>query len=56
MQPLTRVKRAANRRASADSEYRAAILAARDAGHSLRQIADAAGISHVRVLKIARGD
>lgn len=55
MQPLTRVKRATTRRASADAEYRNAITAAHTAGHSLRQIATAAGISHVRVLKILRG-
>lgn len=56
MRPLTRVKRANTRRASADAEYRAAITAAKAAGHSLRQIAEAAGISHVRVLKILRGE
>jgi hypothetical protein len=37
-------------------EFRAAIIAAHGEGHSLRVIADAAGISHVRVLKILRGE
>lgn len=56
MLPLTRVKRAYIRRASVTQECRDAVLAASEAGHSLRQIADAAGISHVRVLKILRGE
>ena len=53
---LATVKRVAKRRASVAQEFRTAIIAARDEGHSLRAIADAAGISHVRVLKILRGE
>lgn len=57
---LATVKRVARRRASvvekADRDFRAAIHAAHTEGHSLRAIADAAGISHVRVLKILRGE
>jgi hypothetical protein len=56
MQPLTRAKRAAAKRNAATLEYRDAIRAAHEAGHSLREIAAAVGISHVRVLKIVRGD
>jgi DNA-directed RNA polymerase specialized sigma24 family protein len=51
---LARVKRAASRRVSISQEYRAAIRAARDEGHSLREIAKAAGVSHVAVLKLLR--
>lgn len=52
MQPLARVKRAADRRASAVQEYRDAIRAASDAGHSVREIARQAGVSHVAVVKM----
>jgi len=52
MQPLTRVKRAHQRRASAMQEYRDSIRAAHDAGHSTREIAKAAGVSHVAVVKM----
>ena len=54
MTPLTRAKRAAVRRASATQEYKNAIRAAHDAGHSLREIAAAVGTSHVAVLKLLR--
>lgn len=54
MTPETRVKRASQRRASAMQEYRDAIRAARDSGLSLRQIANAAGVSHVAILKLLR--
>jgi hypothetical protein len=54
MTSLARVKRAQRRRASAMQEYRAAILAARDDGRSLREIAHAAGVTHVAVLKLLR--
>jgi DNA-directed RNA polymerase specialized sigma24 family protein len=54
MLPLTRVKRAQQRRASATQEYRDAIRAAHTAGHTLREIAEAAGVSHVAVLKTLR--
>lgn len=53
---LDRVKRVGKRRASVAAEFKAAIVEARDEGHSLRAIAEAAGISHVRVLKILRGE
>ncbi len=56
MDNLTRLRRVGKRRASVTLEFRAAIVAAREDGHSLRAIADAAGISHVRVLKILRGE
>lgn len=56
MDTLTRVKRVSKRRASVAQEFRAAIVAARDEGHSLRAIAESAGVSHVRVLKILRGE
>ncbi len=56
MRPLTRVRSAAKRRSSASLEFKAAILAAHAEGLSLRAIADAASVSHVRVLKIIRGE
>lgn len=54
MLPLTRVRRAAERRTRSEQEWREAIRAAL-AHHSLREVADAAGISHVRVLQIRDG-
>lgn len=51
---LARVRRAAKRRNTAESEYRDAIRAAANAKIPLRQIGQAAGISHVRVLQITR--
>ncbi len=56
MDSLTRVKRVSKRRASVMQEYRDAIISAHAEGHSLRVIAAAAGVSHVRVLKIIRGE
>lgn len=53
---LSRVKRAASRRASAMDDYREALKAARDDGHSLREIAKAAGVSHVAVMKLLRDE
>lgn len=53
---LRAVKRAASRRASADEGFRAAVLKAHADGESLRAIANAAGLSHVRVLQIVRGE
>lgn len=52
--PLTPVKRATTRRAESEEAWRAAIRQARADGASLRQIASAAGVSHVRVLQIVR--
>lgn len=54
MDSLTRVKRAASRRVSADAEYRAALRAAQEDGKSLRAIAAAAGVAHVTVLKMLK--
>jgi hypothetical protein len=52
--PLTTVKRATARRSEADASWRAAIREARAEGASLREIAAAAGVSHVRILAIVR--
>jgi len=52
MQPLTRAKRAAARRASAMQEYRDAVRAAHEEGHTTREIAQAVGTSHVAVVKL----
>ncbi len=51
---LARAKRAARRRVSAVEEYRAAVIAAHGAGHSLREIAQAVGVSHVAVLQMVK--
>lgn len=51
---LTRVRRATARRSRSEDEWKAAIRAAVDAGLSLRQVAAAAGVSHVRVLQLTR--
>lgn len=53
--PLAPIKRAARRRASADTDLRTAIRAAHADGVTLRKIGDAAGLSHVHVLRIVRG-
>ena len=42
---LSRVRRATHKRAEADNNYRAAIEAAREGGHTLVEIAQAAGIT-----------
>jgi transposase-like protein len=52
--PLTTVKRATARRAESEAAWRAAIRQARAEGASLRQIAAAAGVSHVRILQIVK--
>jgi hypothetical protein len=52
--PLTAVKRATARRSEANASWRAAIRHAHAEGSSLRQIAVAAGVSHVRILQIVR--
>ena len=51
---LARVKRATKRRADADREWREAIRQAVRDGASLRAVADAAGVTHPRVLQISR--
>ena len=53
--PLTRVRRVTARRSRSQKDWHDAIRAAHASGASLRAIGDAAGISHVRVLKILRG-
>lgn len=53
---IAAAKRAARRRASAESDYRAAIRAAHNAGHSLRTIGEAVGVSHVAILKTLRSE
>jgi transposase-like protein len=51
---LKNVKRATARRAESETAWRAAIRQAHAEGSSLRQIAAAAGVSHVRILQIVR--
>jgi transposase-like protein len=53
---LARVKRAAKKRERSETDWREAIRAAVDEGASLRSVAAAAGVSHVRVLQITRGE
>jgi hypothetical protein len=50
--PLQKVARASSNRVRAEASWKAAIRSARADGHSLREIAQAAGVSHVRVLQI----
>ena len=52
---LGRVKRATTRRITTDAEWRDSIQDAVELGVSLRRVAEAAGVSHVRVLQITRG-
>jgi hypothetical protein len=52
--PLTTVKQATARRSAANASWREAIREAHAAGASLRQIAAAAGVSHVRILQVVR--
>lgn len=51
-----RVHRAATKRAVAEENWKAAIRAAVAGGVSLRRVGEAAGVSHVRVLQILRGE
>jgi hypothetical protein len=52
---LVAVSRAAKARAAADVAFRDAVLAAHGNGQqSLRQIGEAAGLSHVRILQIVK--
>jgi len=53
---LRAVRRAAQRRVSVEEAFRQAVLEAHASGESLRAIAEAAGLSHVRVLQIVRGE
>jgi hypothetical protein len=50
--PLARVKRAADHKRLAENEYREALQAARDAGHSAAEIAGPAGVTRQAVLKM----
>ena len=50
--PLVRVSDAAKKAAKARSELEEAIIAAQVAGHSLREIAELAGMSHESVRQI----
>lgn len=49
--PLARVRRAAEAKRRAELEYRSALQAARDAGHSAGDIAGPAGVTRQAVLK-----
>lgn len=49
MTALQTVRKAARARAQADRKYREALAAARAAGHSYRQIGDAAGLTYQAV-------
>lgn len=51
---LRQVQKAADKAASARTTLHAAIIAARAAGVPLRTIADAAGMSHEQVRRIAQ--
>jgi len=50
---LYRVNRAAWERVAAEEAWRRSIRIARESGHSLRAIADAAGVSHARVHQLS---
>ena len=52
--PLTAVKRATARRSEANASWRAAIREAHAEGASLRRIAAASGVTHVRILQIVK--
>lgn len=51
---LSAVRRAARSRANADALLELRVRSAHAAGHSLRAIAEAAGISHTQVSNIVR--
>jgi hypothetical protein len=53
---LAKVRRLRERRANLEQEWRDAIREAHADGNSLREIAAAAHLSHVRILQIVRGD
>jgi hypothetical protein len=53
---LARLRRASRQRADAERRWRNAIQAARDDGATLRSIAAAADVSHVRIIQILRED
>jgi hypothetical protein len=51
---LGRVKRATTKRSKTQEEWVGSIRDAVELGVSLRRVADAAGVSHVRVLQLTR--
>lgn len=53
--PLAAVKRLTVRRGKLNTEWQDAIREAHRNGQSLRTIAEAAGVSHMRVQQIVRG-
>ncbi len=56
MSPLQKVARASTNRVRAEASWKAAIRSARADGYSLREIAQHAGVSHVRVLQVVQAD
>ena len=56
MTPLSKVRHAATAHKRAGTQRDLLIREAHAAGCSLRQIGEAAGLSHVRVLQIIRGE
>jgi transposase-like protein len=56
MTAIQKVKRATASRTRSEQAWKDALREARDEGVPLRTIAEAAGISHVRVLQILRGE
>lgn len=54
--PLRRVQKAARDRERAELQWKTTIIAAHAEGFSLREIAEAAGVGHTRVLQIVRGE
>jgi transposase-like protein len=52
---ITKLRRVTKRRSDAESEWRERILECHSVGIPLRRIGQAAGVSHVRVLQIVRG-
>lgn len=55
MDHAARIKKAIKNRERSDAEWVAALRAAHADGLSLRAIAALAGVSHVRVLQLVRG-
>lgn len=55
MTTLQRVRRVTAQRTRVDEEWREAIIRAVAEGETLRTVAEAAGVSHVRVHQIVRG-
>jgi hypothetical protein len=53
-QHLSRLRRATRARQQAETNFDMAILAARDAGLTSREIGETVGLSHVRVLQIEK--